>query len=66
MTYEERREELLNEGYREHHTAWCRGYISRKEDYRDYHYKGRFGEGWTVERPSRDSSYYHYITYFVK
>lgn len=67
MTYEERVKELEQQGYKEHHTSWCRGYVSRKDGYyHDYRYKGRFGEGWAIETPSWDSSHYHYITYFTK
>lgn len=49
-----------------HHTATARGYVSRKIDHfgpRDY--TGKFGTGYTVERPRWDTTNYHYIDYYI-
>lgn len=49
-----------------HHSAWKRGYISRKERFVIKPYNGRFGTGYTVEQPSVISTQYHTVMYFVK
>ena len=59
--------ELESEGYEYHHTSWKRGYVSRKSDVVTAKcYIGHFGEGYTIDRPSWDSTQYCYIDYFVK
>lgn len=45
--------------------SWKAGYISRKSPGIVKPYKGRYGQGYTVETPSRTSTRYHYITYYV-
>jgi hypothetical protein len=50
----------------EHHTAWMRGYVSRKKPEGIIEpYKGRFGEGYTVKTPSWQSTAYCHITYYI-
>ena len=58
-----------------HHTAWTRGYISRKDKRTAQElfdagkrtpYNGKYGKGYTVETPAYNSTMYHYITYFVE
>lgn len=51
---------------REHHTASRRGYISRKSAGKIEAYKGRFGTGYALITPRRDTSQYVYVTYFVE
>lgn len=52
---------------KEHHTALCRGYVSRKggtviiEEY-----NGRFGKGYTVKTANYLSTNYCYITYYIE
>lgn len=51
-----------------HHSARCRGYVSRKNEdgiIENYHYKGRFGEGVTVKTPAWDSTRYCYREYYI-
>ena len=55
-----------------HHSAIARGYIRQKDGARICQYKGRFGEGYTVEHPNRQikingkySNSYHYIEYYT-
>ena len=51
------------------HDAWARGYISRKnardESYQVWSYKGRFGAGFVVHKPSFKSTSYHIIEYYI-
>ena len=50
---------------KEHHTASCRGYISRRGiGYREA-YRGRFGIGVVRHSPRWDSTSYHYKTYYT-
>lgn len=49
----------------EHHTASCRGYVSRKIDGVVRRYSGRYGTGWTVETPRWDSTRFCHITYYI-
>lgn len=57
-----------------HHTAYTKGYISRKDKRTAEEilkagggcpYKGRYGEGYTVETPCYNTTQYHHITYFI-
>lgn len=57
---------LESEIYKLHHTAWARGYVSRKTDSIVLPYKGRYGEGYKVLQPSFTSTQYCYVTYYVK
>lgn len=59
-------EQLIKLGYREHHTATERGYISRKIDHVTTEYNGRFGSGYKVHYPRFDTNNFHYVTYYVK
>lgn len=55
-----------NPDYYLHHTAATRGYMSRKIDhFGPYPYSGKFGTGYTVERPRWDTTGYHYIDYYI-
>lgn len=49
-----------------HHTASRRGYISWKSEGEVREYKGKFGEGYTLETPRFDTTQYTYITYYIK
>ena len=49
-----------------HHTAWARGYISRKTDGYVEEYKGRYGEGYVWNKPSYKSTNYYLKAYFIK
>lgn len=51
-----------------HHSARCRGYVSRKcpeGQLENIDYKGRFGEGVTIKTPAYDSTQYCYIEYYI-
>ena len=56
---------MYNNGYREHHKASMRGYVSRKKDYVIKPYVGRFGIGFKVLHPRFDTTQYIDCTYFV-
>lgn len=47
------------------HTSYIRQYVSRKSGARVVPYNGKFGSGFAVLSPNRDSSRYSYITYYV-
>lgn len=60
---------LTEQGYRAHHVAWARGYVSRVEnDGMGYleEYTGRFGTGYKWHYASKRSTQYHGITYMIK
>ena len=59
-------EELENAGYKYHHTALFRGYVSRKIDYQILPYEGRFGVGYKVLKPNPNSHNYSWVEYYVK
>lgn len=55
-----------------HHGAYARGYIRLKDGARICQYKGRFGEGYTIEHPNSQtkingkySNSYHYMEYYI-
>ena len=51
-----------------HHSARCRGYVSRKipeGQLENIDYKGRFGEGVTIKTPAYDSTRYCYREYYI-
>ena len=51
-----------------HHTAYFRGYVSRKQTVTDtvgYPYKGRFGTGYIVDLPTENSTRYCVRAYFI-
>ena len=56
---------MHNNGYREHHKALMRGYVSRKKDCVIKPYIGRFGIGFKVLQPRFDTTQYIDCTYFV-
>ena len=58
--------EINGKQYKLHHTALCRGYVSKKatEGIRE-RYKGRFGEGFTVKTHNPNSTYYCHISYYL-
>lgn len=60
---------LLNDDrYYLHHTAYYKGYVSRKADYDHLPvtpYRGRFGIGYTVDLPSYESTQYCRRQYYV-
>lgn len=59
--------ELIENGYKLHHTALNGGYISRKlKDGIIEEYDGRFGKGYTVKKPNFESTRYYHISYYVK
>lgn len=59
--------ELINQGYKLHHTAMKSGYISRKnKDGIIEKYDGRFGKGFTVSKPNFESTRYYFISYYIK
>lgn len=60
-------DDIKTQGYKLHHWAWTRGYITRrnKDGYIEP-YKGKFGEGYIHHTPSWDSTQYHYVEYYVK
>lgn len=60
--------EIIKSGrYEYHHTATHPGYIKRKPDYCVITpYNGRFGKGYKVERPRRDTTQYHYCEYWIE
>jgi len=59
-------EEIKAAGYKYHHSASRRGYLSRKGGAKIEEYKGRFGEGYAVITPRFDTTQYVTITYYVK
>ena len=61
--------ELRKRGYRLHHDAFARGYISRKlteEDYPVEEYCGKFGSGYKAKLPSWKTSNYCVVEYWIK
>lgn len=58
--------EINGKEYKLHHTALCRGYVSKKatEGIRE-RYKGKFGEGYTVKTHNPNSTYYCNISYYI-
>lgn len=58
--------ELEKQGYKEHHTAYTRDYMSRKANPRIEKYEGKFGKGLKVHTPAYNTNNYHYITYMIE
>ena len=60
---------LVNDDrYYLHHTAYYKGYVSRKADYDSLPavpYKGRFGTGYIVDLPSYESTRYCRRQYYI-
>lgn len=57
---------LENNGYKYHHEAMARGYVSRKTACTPMLYKGRFGRGITLEIPAYNGTQYHYRQYWIE
>jgi hypothetical protein len=49
-----------------HHQAACQGYVSRKSPGRVLEYRGRFGVGYVIDTPRRDTTRYIHRTYYVQ
>lgn len=53
-----------------HHTAYARGYVSRKQkDFAAYEkepYSGKFGKGYRVLMPCYLSTSYYVVAYYIK
>ena len=63
-------QELINKleasGFRYHHSAYARGYVSRV-NYPDVRqYDGRYGRGYKVLLPSRNSTRYAVVEYYIQ
>lgn len=50
---------------KELHTSYVRCYVSRNSGGIVRPYNGKFGNGYVLLSPNRDSSRYSYITYYV-
>lgn len=48
-----------------HHEAWAKGYISRRSEGYVERYSGKFGKGFTIHRPSWQTTNYHNIEYWI-
>ncbi len=49
-----------------HHSAWARGYISRKASSDTIEpYSGKYGTGYKVHSASTKSTRYHQVTYYI-
>ena len=49
-----------------HHQAACQGYVSRKSAGRVLEYRGRYGVGYVIDTPRRDTTRYIHRTYYVQ
>lgn len=58
--------ELLESGYKLHHTATANHYISKETGWLLVDYDGRFGKGYKVYLASPHGSSRCYVKYFVK
>lgn len=60
-------DELRNSGeYRYDHSAYRRGYLSRRSGPKVEEYKGRFGTGYIVVYPRWETTQYVLIEYYIK
>lgn len=59
--------EEIKENCKLHHTALCRGYVSRKSNAEPVieEYSGRFGRGYKVYSPNWRSTEYCYVSYYI-
>lgn len=55
-----------NKELRFHHIGSRRGYESRKGEGHVEEYKGKFGEGYVIITPRRDTTQYVNVEYYVK
>ena len=53
-------------GYKYSHTSYYRGYVSRKLQGIVNPYTGKFGTGYTLDMPNKNSSQYSLRAYYVK
>ena len=52
--------------YKYHHSAYAKGYVSRKGIDREAEpYKGKFGIGFLVRRPLWNTTRYHEVSYYI-
>lgn len=56
---------LVDPAYRYYHTASRRGYVSRCTNGMVLPYRGRFGAGYIVLTPRRDTSRYVWCSYYI-
>lgn len=60
-------DELRNDPqYMFHHTSMRRGYVSRRSRGTVVPYKGRFGEGYMILTPRRDTTRYMDAHYYIR
>lgn len=57
---------ITSKEYEYHHTASRKGYISRKLYGVVEPYKGRFGEGYAILWPRKDTTRFVYISYYIR
>ena len=55
----------IRENLHHHHTAWTRGYVSRKCDGIAHECHGRYGDGWIILAPSWKSTEYCHVEYYI-
>ena len=59
-------DDLSGLGYKLHHSALSRGYVSRKCSGIVVPYRGKFGAGYAVFKPRFDTSRFCTVYYYVK
>ncbi len=64
--YQELINKLESSGYRYSHSAYFRGYVSRVNDPDVRQYDGRYGRGVKVLLPSRNSTRYAVVEYYIQ
>ena len=48
------------------HTSLCPGWLPTSWEPREaWAYKGKYGRGWTVDKPARTAEQYHFRTYYI-
>lgn len=53
--------------FKYHHTAYAKGYVSRKGiDRVAEPYMGRYGVGYIVRRPLWNTTRFHEVTYYIR
>ena len=60
------RQLLEQHGYKFHHEAYFRGYVSRKTAGYLSAYEGRFGKGLILDYPNWNSTTYSFRNYYIK
>lgn len=58
--------DIVDNGFIFVKSAWAKGYISRKIDCNIEPYKGHYGQGFRVHYPTRKSTQYHIVEYYVR